>query len=103
MEISRTESVNPQGPFTSISNPVVSARDKLIRNSIPISTASGKEVEEVGLEVASHRWTAEHSNVVIIPLPEEAVQRRFVEVEIDLWEAGKKGREKGDHIGQVHE
>lgn len=103
MEISRTEIVSPQDPVTSISTPAVSAVDNAGRIVIPISQVSGNRVEEVGLEMSSHRWTVEHNNVCIIPLPEEGSERSFVEVEVDLWEAGEKGKEKGDHLGQVHE
>lgn len=54
-----------------------------------------------GSKAPSHTWTAAHRNTCVIPLPEECWERRGIEVEIDLWEAGGVGREKGDHLGQV--
>lgn len=50
----------------------------------------------------SHVWSARHSSsTCTVPLPEESVDRRETEIEIDLWEEGGPEKEHGDHLGQV--
>lgn len=50
----------------------------------------------------SHVWLAQHSSsTCTVPLPEECMDRRETEIEIDLWEEGGPEKEHGDHLGQV--
>ncbi|CAM9268105.1 unnamed protein product, partial [Discosporangium mesarthrocarpum] len=49
----------------------------------------------------THRWEHVPETLFNIPLPEESADRAGVAVGVDLWARGRKGKERGDHLGQV--
>ena len=70
----------------------------------PAGDADGYEVGPVNKDADgySHVWLAQQrSSTCTVPLPEECVDRRETEIEIDLWEEGGPEKEHGDHLGQV--
>lgn len=100
-EISRTETVSPHGQAKAVTNTsAVSMADDSGRRSPP-KIVPRSTVMRIARETSSHRWTKDHSNACVIPLPEEDSERRGVEVEINLWESGTKGKDRGEHLGQV--
>lgn len=65
------------------------------------SWESGSIASAVG-GAPRHVWAGGGRNAcVAVPLPEESWERRAVEVEVDVWEAGEAGGEGGRHLGKV--
>ena len=69
----------------------------------PDDDVEGPQTETVTKDAGgfSHVWPARHSSKCTVPLPEECVDRRETEIEIDLWEEGGPEKEHGDNLGQV--
>lgn len=69
-------------------------------NPVPAQATRGVATEAITGSY-SHVWPSRGSSTCIVPLPEDCVDRRETEIEIDLWEEGGPDREHGDHLGQV--
>ncbi len=87
-ELSRTDVVTPHAPA-----------QHPLRTTVVADTAA----EASGKDSYSHVWsTQSKSSTCTVPLPEECVDRRETEIEIDLWEDGGPEKEHGNHLGQVY-
>eukprot|EP00752_Nemacystus_decipiens_P007665 g6853.t1 len=70
---------------------------------VPTGDVESQETETASGDSGgfSHVWSAQHSSsTCTVPLPEECVERRETEIEIDLWEQGGPENDHGDHLGQ---
>ncbi|CAM9193761.1 unnamed protein product [Scytosiphon promiscuus] len=86
-ELSKTD-VLPPHSSTAENTPVFA---EIVRGTAPDAVAGNY----------SHVWPYMRSSTCIVPLPEECVDRRETEIEIDLWEEGGPDKEHGNHLGQV--
>ena len=85
-ELSRTDVISPRAA----------------QQQLSIAAVADTAAEASRKDGYSHVWSAQRKNsTCTLPLPEESVDRRETEIEIDLWEDGGPEKEHGNHLGQV--